>query len=47
MILVMTRSLAQGASAGVATAADVSVGLVGHSVLATLRLGIVDALRAA
>ena len=39
MILVMSRSIAQGAKAGVATAAGVSVGLVGHTVLATLGLG--------
>ena len=39
MVLVMSRSLAQGAAAGVATAAGVSVGLVGHTVLATLGLG--------
>jgi threonine/homoserine/homoserine lactone efflux protein len=39
MILVMSRSIAQGPSAGVATAAGVSVGLVGHTVLATLGLG--------
>jgi len=39
MILVMSRSVAQGASAGVITAAGVSVGLVGHTVLATLGLG--------
>ena len=39
MILVMSRSVAQGALAGVATAAGVSVGLVGHTVLATLGLG--------
>lgn len=39
MILVMSRSVAQGAAAGVATAAGVSVGLVGHTVLATLGLG--------
>jgi threonine/homoserine/homoserine lactone efflux protein len=39
MILVMSRSVAQGARAGVATAAGVSVGLVGHTVLATLGLG--------
>jgi len=39
MILVMSRSIAQGASAGVATAAGVSVGLVGHTLLATLGLG--------
>ena len=39
MILVMSRSVAQGAAAGVATAAGVSVGLVGHTVQATLGLG--------
>jgi threonine/homoserine/homoserine lactone efflux protein len=39
MILVMSRSIAQGAGAGVATAAGVSLGLVGHTVLATLGLG--------
>jgi len=39
MILVMSRSVAQGAAAGVVTAAGVSVGLVGHTVLATLGLG--------
>jgi threonine/homoserine/homoserine lactone efflux protein len=39
MILVMSRSVAQGSRAGVATAAGVSVGLVGHTVLATLGLG--------
>ena len=41
MVLVMSRSVAQGASAGVVTAAGVSVGLVGHTVLATLGLGAV------
>jgi threonine/homoserine/homoserine lactone efflux protein len=41
MILVMSRSIAQGAAAGVSTAAGVSVGLVGHTVLATLGLGAV------
>jgi threonine/homoserine/homoserine lactone efflux protein len=41
MILVMSRSIAQGAAAGVATAAGVSVGLVGHTCLATLGLGAV------
>jgi threonine/homoserine/homoserine lactone efflux protein len=40
MILVMSRSIA-GAGAGVATAAGVSVGLVGHTILATLGLGAV------
>ena len=39
MILVMSRSIAQGSGAGVATAAGVSVGLVGHTLLATLGLG--------
>ena len=39
MILVMSRSVAQGATAGVVTAAGVSVGLVGHTFLATLGLG--------
>jgi len=39
MMLVMSRSVAQGATAGVATAAGVSVGLVGHTVLVTLGLG--------
>lgn len=41
MILVMSRSVTQGAAAGVATAAGVSVGLLGHTVLATLGLGAV------
>jgi threonine/homoserine/homoserine lactone efflux protein len=39
MVLVMSRSVAQGSAAGLATAAGVSVGLVGHSILATLGLG--------
>jgi threonine/homoserine/homoserine lactone efflux protein len=39
MILVMSRSISQGARAGVATGAGVSVGLIGHTVLATLGLG--------
>lgn len=39
MVLVMSRSVAQGAAAGVVTAAGISVGLVGHTVLATLGLG--------
>jgi len=39
MILVMSRSIAQGPAAGVATAAGVSVGLVGHTLLTTLGLG--------
>jgi threonine/homoserine/homoserine lactone efflux protein len=41
MILVMSRSIAQGAAAGVTTAAGVSVGLIGHTVLAALGLGAV------
>lgn len=39
MILVMSRSITQGSAAGVATAAGVSVGLVVHTILATLGLG--------
>lgn len=39
MVLVMSRSIAQGAAAGVATAAGVSTGLIGHTILATLGLG--------
>jgi threonine/homoserine/homoserine lactone efflux protein len=39
MVLVMSRSIAQGPAAGVATAAGVAFGLVGHTVLATLGLG--------
>jgi threonine/homoserine/homoserine lactone efflux protein len=39
MILVMSRSIAQGSAAGVATAAGVSCGLVGHTLLATAGLG--------
>jgi threonine/homoserine/homoserine lactone efflux protein len=41
MMLVMSRSIAQGRAAGVATAAGVSVGLVGHTILVTLGLGAV------
>jgi threonine/homoserine/homoserine lactone efflux protein len=39
MVLVMSRSLSQGAKAGIVTAAGVSVGLVGHTALATMGLG--------
>jgi len=39
MMIVMSRSIAQGPLAGIATAAGVSVGLVGHTALATLGLG--------
>ncbi len=39
MVLVMSRSIAQGPNAGVVTAAGVSTGLVGHTILATLGMG--------
>ena len=39
MILVMSRSVAHGARAGVATAAGISVGLLGHTLLAAAGLG--------
>lgn len=39
MVMVMSRSIAQGPGAGVMTAAGVSVGLVGHTVLAAMGLG--------
>jgi threonine/homoserine/homoserine lactone efflux protein len=39
MILVMSRSVAQGSAAGIVTAAGVATGLVGHTILATLGLG--------
>jgi threonine/homoserine/homoserine lactone efflux protein len=39
MLLVMSRSLSRGPAAGVVTAAGVSTGLIGHTVLATLGLG--------
>ncbi|MGK4001451.1 LysE family translocator [Sorangium sp. So ce1036] len=39
MVLVMSRSLAQGSSAGMATASGISVGLLGHTALAALGLG--------
>ena len=39
MVMVMSRSIAQGSAAGVVTAAGVSVGLLGHTLLATLGLG--------
>jgi threonine/homoserine/homoserine lactone efflux protein len=41
MILVLSRSLAEGIAAGVATAAGVSVGLLGHTVVVTMGLGAV------
>jgi threonine/homoserine/homoserine lactone efflux protein len=39
MMLVMSRSIAQGSAAGVATAAGVGLGLLGHTLLAALGLG--------
>jgi len=39
MVLVMSRGMGHGAMAGLATAAGVSVGLLGHTVLAALGLG--------
>jgi threonine/homoserine/homoserine lactone efflux protein len=39
MVLVMSRSIGHGSRAGMATAAGVSVGLLGHTLLATLGLG--------
>jgi len=39
MMLVMSRSVAQGSAAGVATAAGVALGLLGHTLLAALGLG--------
>ncbi len=39
MILVMSRSIGQGPKSGVITAAGVSTGLLGHTILATLGLG--------
>ena len=39
LVLVMTRSIAQGSKAGMMTASGVSFGLLGHTVLAALGLG--------
>jgi threonine/homoserine/homoserine lactone efflux protein len=39
MVLVMSRSIAQGAAAGVVTAAGVCVGLLGHTIFVMLGLG--------
>jgi threonine/homoserine/homoserine lactone efflux protein len=39
MVLVVTRAVSRGARAGVVTAAGVSTGLVGHTLLAALGLG--------
>ena len=41
MILIMSRSVAQGSKAGVLTAAGVSTGLLGHTVLTALGLGVI------
>ena len=40
MLLVMSRSLSHGTRAGVITAAGVSIGLVGHTLLAALGLAL-------
>ncbi|MCW8884238.1 MAG: LysE family translocator [Motiliproteus sp.] len=39
MVLVMSRGMSQGAKAGTVTAAGVSVGLLGHTLLAAFGLG--------
>jgi len=39
MVLVMSRGMTQGARAGIVTAAGVSIGLLGHTILAALGLG--------
>jgi len=39
MLLVMSRSITHGTKAGIATAAGVSLGLLGHTLLATAGLG--------
>jgi len=39
MVLVMSRSISQGRRAGIVTALGVSVGLIGHTILATFGLG--------
>ena len=39
MVLVMSRGITQGAKAGIVTAAGVSVGLLGHTILAAIGLG--------
>lgn len=41
MLLVMSRSIAMGQKAGIFTAAGISTGLLGHTLLATLGLGAV------
>ena len=39
MVLVMSRGISQGAKAGIVTAAGVSIGLLGHTILAAIGLG--------
>lgn len=39
LVLVLSRGISQGAKAGISTAAGVSTGLIGHSLLATFGLG--------
>ena len=39
MILIMSRSITQGSSAGIVTALGVSLGLIGHTLLAAMGLG--------
>ena len=39
MILVMSRAIAQGSKAGIITAAGVSIGLIGHTLLTAFGLG--------
>lgn len=39
MVLVLSHSISRGSKAGVITAAGVSIGLLGHTILATLGLG--------
>ncbi len=39
LVLVMSRGMTQGAKAGIVTAAGVSIGLIGHTMLAVLGLG--------
>ncbi len=41
LVLVLSRGIAQGSKAGIATAAGVSIGLLGHTVLAAFGLGTV------
>ena len=39
LILVMSRAIAQGSKAGITTAAGVSIGLIGHTLLTAFGLG--------